>query len=288
MNVLITGASGQLGQALVRLAPPDVQLVSRSHRDLDISDGEAVRRLVDAERIDLIINAAAYTAVDKAESDAAGARSVNAHGPLHLAEAARECRARLIHISTDFVFDGYASRPYETDAPLAPLNVYGATKAEGERAIASSLASHAIVRTSWVYAPWGANFMLTMLRLMRERGSVRVVADQIGRPTSALSLARAIWSFAARADLVGTFHWADAGVASWYDFAVAIAEEATALGLLSSGVEVFPIATEEYPTPARRPTFSVLDTRSSSQALQIRPAHWRVELRDVLRSLVHA
>ncbi len=288
MKVLITGASGQLGQALARIAPHDVQLLLRSHSDLDISDAKAVTQLLETEQVELIVNAAAYTAVDKAESDRTRAVAVNTDGPRHLAQSANAFGARLIHVSTDFVFDGKSSKSYETAAPLAPLNVYGETKAEGERAIAASLAAHAIVRTSWVYAPWGANFVLTMLRLMRERGSVRVVADQIGRPTSALSLARAVWNFAGRPDLVGTFHWADAGVASWYDLAVAIAEEAAVLGILPVGIKVLPIASEEYPTPARRPRFSVLDTRSTSHATGMQPAHWRVELREVLRSVAHA
>jgi dTDP-4-dehydrorhamnose reductase len=288
VKVLITGANGQLGQALARIAPKDVKLTLTSHSDLDVADTGQVLRAVGSAGVDVILNAAAYTAVDKAESDAERAQAVNAVGPGHLASAAREQGARLIHVSTDFVFDGRSSEPYSTDAAVAPLNVYGRTKAMGEVAVSDALQNHAIVRTSWVYSPTGANFVLTMLRLMREKGSVRVVADQIGRPTSADSLARALWSFARRPELCGTFHWADAGVATWYDFAVAIAEEATSIGLLTTDVAVAPIATEEYPTPARRPKFSVLDTRSSARAIDLAPPHWRVELRSVLRSMAHA
>jgi dTDP-4-dehydrorhamnose reductase len=186
------------------------------------------------------------------------------------------------------VFDGMSTEPYRTDAAPAPLNVYGRTKAMGEVAIATALANHAIVRTSWVYAAWGVNFVQTMLRLMRERGTVRVVSDQVGRPTSANSLARTLWSVALRPELIGTFHWSDAGIASWYDFAVAIAEEGGARNLVPNKVQVIPIATEDYPTPARRPRFSVLDTRSTAAALALDPAHWRTELRRVLEGMTHA
>jgi dTDP-4-dehydrorhamnose reductase len=288
VKVLITGAKGQLGNALTRLAPAGFQLVLKSHIELDISDASQVRQLVSAERVDLIINAAAYTAVDKAESDQQSARAVNADGPANLASAAHACGARLLHVSTDFVFDGTSSEPYRIDSAVAPLNAYGRTKAIGEVAVATELANHATVRTSWLYAAWGANFVQTMLRLMRERGTVRVVADQVGRPTSANSLAQALWGFAQHPELCGTFHWADAGVASWYDFAVAIAEEGGARKLVPNNVQVIPIATEEYPTPARRPKFSVLDTRSTALAIALNPSHWRAELRRVLDEMSHA
>jgi dTDP-4-dehydrorhamnose reductase len=288
VNVLITGASGQLGQALTRTAPSGLQLTLKSRRDLDISNADEVLRAVDNAGAGLIVNAAAYTAVDRAETDQHQAQAVNVDGPRYLAAAAREHGARLIHLSTDFVFDGMSSEPYRTNAAVAPLSVYGRTKALGEAAISNAHSNHAIVRTSWVYSPWGANFVLTMLRLMRERGAVRVVSDQIGRPTSAISLARALWSLAERPELRGMFHWADAGVASWYDLAVAIAEEGAALGLLPSDVQVTPIATEEYATAARRPKFSVLDTGSTTSAIGVVPAHWRVELRNVLGAIAHA
>ena len=192
---------------------------------------------------------------------------------------------RLLHVSTDFVFDGRRSTPYPTDADTAPLGVYGASKLAGERAVLDSGADAAIVRTGWVYAPWGANFMLTMLRLHGERSELGVVADQVGTPTSALSLAAALWAMVARPQLAGVFHWSDAGVCSWYDFAVAIGEEAEAAGLLERAARVLPIATEDYPTPARRPAFSVLDKRATLSALELDPVHWRQQLRRALAVL---
>ena len=287
MKVLITGANGQLGQALTRAAPRSAELIVKAHADFDISDAGQVRELVNAERPELIINAAAYTAVDRAEADEQTARAVNAEGPAYLASAAGECGARLIHISTDFVFDGASSEPYATDATVAPLNVYGRTKSTGEAAVIGALTDYAIVRTSWLYAAWGANFVQTMLRLMRERGTVRVVSDQIGSPTSVNSMAKALWSLSS-SKLAGIFHWADAGVASWYDFAAAIAEEGAVRKLLPKDVQVISIATEEYPTPARRPRFSVLDTRSTVAAIGLTPAHWRTELRRVLDEIACA
>jgi dTDP-4-dehydrorhamnose reductase len=182
-----------------------------------------------------------------------------------------------VHVSTDFVFDGKASSPYAPDAPTRPLGVYGATKRDGEIAAG---ADALIVRTAWVYAAAGNNFVRTMLRLMAERDEVRVVADQIGTPTHAASLARAIWALAA-AGSTGHYHWTDAGAASWYDFAVAIQEEALALGLLSRAVPIVPIRTVDYPTPAQRPAFSILD-KTTTWAITGPARHWRAELRDCL------
>lgn len=288
MRVLLAGAGGQVGRMLRETCPAAVELIACAHADLDITDERRVRERLTRDRPEVIINAAAYTAVDKAESEPQKARAVNAEGPGHLAASARECGARLIHISTDFVFDGRASTPYRPDAPTRPLSVYGTTKRDGEQAVRDMLPDRSvIVRTAWVYAAEGTNFLRTMLRLMRERDGVRVVADQIGTPTSARPLAEALWSIAARPQVQGVHHWSDAGVASWYDFAVAIAEEGAQLDLLSPRVTVTPITTEEYPTPARRPAYSVLEKRSLS-ALGLIPAHWRQRLREVLQELAHA
>lgn len=283
MRVLLTGAGGQLGRTLVSTVPQNLELVAADRAELDIGNAAAVSAFVTRTGPDLIVNAAAYTAVDQAESEPETARRVNEHGARHLANAARQIGARLIDISTDFVFDGSSSTPYAPEATPAPLGAYGATKLAGESAVLETLPGHAVVlRTAWVYAPHGRNFMLTMLRLLRERGSVSVVADQIGTPTATASLADAIWALAERPDVAGIYHWTDAGVASWYDFAVAIAEEARTAGLLSGPLEVVPIATEDYPTAARRPRFSVLDTRSTIRTLGIVPRHWRANLRSVL------
>ena len=200
-----------------------------------------------------------------------------------LASAARNAGAGFVHVSTDFIFDGTAHLPYPPDALPNPLGVYGRTKLEGEEAARDLHGNPLIVRTAWVYAAKGANFVATMLRLMRERSELGVVADQIGTPTHVPTLARTIWTLA-QGGHTGTFHATDAGVASWYDFAVAIHEEALALGLLTTPVTVKPIRTSDYPTPAQRPAYSVLD-KSATWALTGLPNHWRVELRACLQEL---
>lgn len=289
-RVLVTGAGGQVGCSLTAAAPRDLEILAAAHSDLDIGDAGQVERCLAAFKPQLIVNAAAYTAVDKAERDEHAAVRVNAEGARNLARAAFDRGdTRLIHISTDFVFDGYASSPYLPSDAAAPLGVYGSTKLAGEQAVLGILGDRAIVvRTAWVYAAQGRNFFRTMLRLMNERGDVDVVADQIGTPTSALSLAEVIWRFGQRPDLCGIFHWTDAGVASWYDFAVAIAEEAGSRGLLNRSIAVNPIATRDYPTPAKRPAYSVLDKSSTLLALGVTPVHWRSRLRSVVEEAVLA
>ena len=287
MKVLITGAAGQVGRGLIRTAGNEAQLLTVSHKDLDIADGDAVLAYVRAQAPEVIINAAAHTAVDRAESEPELARRVNADGPRHLAVAAREVGARLIHISTDFVFDGQASSPYQPESATAPLSVYGRTKLAGEQAVLETLPGRSvIVRTAWVYAAEGANFVRTMLRVMNANGTVRVVADQVGTPTAAVSLAETLWKIAGEPQIAGIHHWTDAGVASWYDFAVAIAEEGAALNLVAPTVTVTPIATADYPTPARRPSYSVLDKSSLARHGMV-PAHWRRRLRAVLGEMKH-
>lgn len=278
MKVLITGADGQLGRALRQSAPADAELVALGRDGLDLADSAAIAVTVKQHRPDLIINAAAYTAVDRAESDEATARLVNATAVGHLARAASDISARLVHVSTDFVFDGSSGRPYRPSDPTGPLGVYGRTKLEGERAAGPDAL---IVRTSWVYAPTGTNFVRTMLRLMRERAELGVVADQIGTPTYAPSLASALWALAAQ-EARGILHYTDSGVASWYDFAVAIQEEALGLGLLERPAVIRPIATADYPTPAQRPHFSVLEKDYTWTLLGGPAPHWRTNLRTML------
>jgi dTDP-4-dehydrorhamnose reductase len=284
-KVLITGAGGQVGRALLEAVPGGFETIACAHADLDVGSAESVRQCIERDSPAVIINAAAYTAVDKAESEPDAAQRINADGPGFLAAAAREYGARLIHISTDFVFDGAASVPYGPDSATNPLGVYGRTKRDGERAVLEALPENStIVRTAWVYAASGANFVRTMLRIMRANGTARVVADQVGTPTAARSLAEVLWRIAASPEIRGIHHWTDAGVASWYDFAVAIAEEGKELGLLPAEVAVTPITTAEYPTPARRPSYSVLDKRSLA-AHGLTPIHWRKRLRAVLREM---
>jgi dTDP-4-dehydrorhamnose reductase len=287
VRVLITGAAGQVGSALLASVPPETELQAVDLQQLDITDAGAVQATVEAWRPQVIINAAAYTAVDQAESEAPLAAAVNAQAPGHIARAAMRIEGcRLIHISTDYVFDGRASEPYQPGDPPNPLSVYGVTKLAGEQAVLEVLADRAVVlRTAWVYATRGRNFLLTMLRLMRERGAVRVVADQRGTPTAAASIARALWRIADLPRVHGLLHWTDGGVASWYEFASAIAEDALAAGLLPHAVQVTPITTADYPTAAHRPANSVLDTRDSVAQLGITPAHWRRNLRATLAEL---
>src|SRR5262249_15301216 len=188
MQVLRTGASGQVGRALAASTPAGVQLLAIGHQELDIADEHAVSGCLRAHMPDVVVNAAAYTAVDRAESEPELAAQINSQGPRYLALAAREARARLVHLSTDFVFDGSASRPYKADSPTHPLSVYGSTKLAGEQVVLTVMPEQAVVlRTSWVYAAQGRNFVLTMLRLMRANRTVRVVADQVGTPTAAES-----------------------------------------------------------------------------------------------------
>lgn len=280
-RVLITGAGGQLGRALQRSVPVNVQCIALGRAELDVIDTGAIAQALDTHAPHAVINAAAYTAVDKAEADAEAATRLNATAPGLLAEATAQCGIRLLHVSTDFVFDGNSSRPYRPGDATNPLNVYGRTKRAGEQVVLAAQPEALVLRTAWVYGAEGSNFVKTMLRLMAAREELGVVADQIGTPTSADGLAQALWRALER-ELSGIHHWTDAGVASWYDFAVAIAEEATAIGLLAKIPRIKPIATADYPTPARRPAFSVLDKTATWAALDTTPTHWRVALRDVL------
>jgi dTDP-4-dehydrorhamnose reductase len=282
---LICGANGQLGRALLRSAPRNVALAPVDRVHMDITDPVSVEINMARHSPDIVVNAAAFTNVEGAERDRTNAERVNSEGPRNLAIASKRASARLIHISSDFVFGGTSSLPYEPENQTNPLNVYGITKRDGERAVLEVLADRSVIlRTSWLYAAEGNNFVTRMLGLMRARGRVSVVADQIGVPTSAVSVAATIWKIAQVPKLTGIHHWTDAGVASWYDFAVAIAEEAFELGLLSREVEVFPIATHQYPTPTRRPAYSVLSTKSL-ESLGIEAVHWRKQLRNVLRGI---
>jgi dTDP-4-dehydrorhamnose reductase len=290
LKVLVTGASGQVGRALQDTVPSGVEMRALTHAHLDISDAAAVRRTLADFSPAVVINAAAYTAVDRAESEPAAAAAINAAGPRHLAEGVLGiASARLLHISTDYVFDGRGTTPRRTEDSTAPLSVYGRSKLAGERAVLELLGNRAVVlRTAWVYAAAGSNFVLTMLRLMRERGAVRVVSDQYGSPTAAASVARALWRIAALPEVHGVLHWTDAGTASWYEFACAIAADAQAEGLLARAPEVTPITTAEYPTPAPRPRNSTLELTASAAQLGLQPVPWRDNLRTTLRALARA
>ncbi len=279
MKVLITGAAGQLGGALVRLAPAHADITAIDVEDCDLTDIPTLRARISVEAPDLILNAAAYTAVDKAESDEETARAINADAVGAMVEAMTETGGKLVHVSTDFVFDGASARAYLPDDARNPLSAYGRTKAAGEDCLRSE---DVLVRTAWVYEAGGANFVRTMIRLMKEREELGVVADQIGAPTWATGLARTIWGLVDK-EASGTFHHCDAGVASWYDFAVAIAEEAHATGLIPRIPVIRPLTTADYPTPAKRPAFSLLDSRSTRAMLGDEMVHWRTNLRAMLK-----
>jgi dTDP-4-dehydrorhamnose reductase len=286
MKVLITGHRGQLGDALLKCAPAHAEVTAIDRDELDLTQPDAVTAFVNACAPDLILNAAAYTAVDRAETDQAAAQAVNGDAVGTLAGLAHKRGAKLVHISTDFVFGDGASRPIPPDAPTNPLGVYGATKLDGEHRAIGNAPDALVIRTAWVYAPHGGNFVKTMLRLMGERPEIRVVADQIGAPTYAPGLAAAMWKLA-DVGAQGIMHYSDAGAASWYDFAVAIQEEALAIGLLDRAATIVPIRTEDYPTPARRPSYSLLDSSATWAALGGPAPHWRTNLRTMLQELLH-
>lgn len=286
MKVLITGANGQLGWELQRTRPENWQIIALSHSELDIVDRNAVAVIFQQHEPDLVINAAAYTAVDKAESEKEKAFAVNAEGAANIARASLSSSARLIHVSTDFIFDGTKSRPYLPEDKPNPVSVYGESKLQGENAILAETENNALVfRTGWIYSSHGSNFVKTMLGLMRERDRLGVVADQVGTPTWCKDLAKAIYDLAKKTAVHGIYHWADAGVASWYDFAVAIQEEARHLGILQNEISIKPIRTEDYPTPAKRPAYSVLDKTATWEALGYTASHWRNSLRLMLKEL---
>jgi len=290
-KVLITGGNGQLGYELQRTIPrtpktPDgYTCISSDVADLDITNADAVKAYVADIKPDIIINSAAYTAVDKAEEEKELAIAINTTGAANLAQVCKDNGIRLMQVSTDFVFDGKACSPYPVDAPTEPDGYYGLTKRDGDLRVQKILGKDAfIIRTSWLYSANGNNFVKTMLKFMRERESLGIIADQIGTPTWANSLAQAIWQ-AIEKNITGMHHWSDAGVASWYDFAYAIMEEGVALGLLDKEIEINPITTADYPTPASRPCYSVMDKTTTWQALDIKSEHWRVALRQMMAEL---
>ncbi|MEX1198743.1 MAG: dTDP-4-dehydrorhamnose reductase [Pseudohongiellaceae bacterium] len=286
LKIALTGANGQLGRTLQHSAlSRDHELIALDRTALDISDESAVRRTLDELRPDVLINAAAYTAVDRAENDEEAARAANADGAKNLARWAAASDAWLLQVSTDFVFNGRAGRPYTPDDQPDPINLYGRSKLEGELHVRYLAPDNSLIlRTGWVYSQYGGNFLSTMLRLMASKEALTVVDDQIGTPSSTDGLVQCIEAAVERRP-TGILHWSDAGVASWYDFAVAIQDEALRYGLLERRIPVTPIPASEYPTPARRPAFSVLDKSATRAVLGIDPKHWRRRLVGVLQAV---
>jgi dTDP-4-dehydrorhamnose reductase len=287
-RILLTGITGQVGQDLQHTLQPLGEVVCIGRDAVDFSEPGAVQQLVDSVKPQIIVNSAAYTAVDKAESEPELAKQVNGVAPGILAKSAQRIGAGLIHISTDYVFDGQQSSPYLETDPTAPMGAYGESKLLGEAAVRAACDRHMIVRTAWVYGVGGrGNFVKTMLRLGADREEVRVVTDQIGAPTWSKDLAEAIAQLAPQlsSDTAGTYHYTNSGVCSWYDFAVAIFEEAAQLGFPLKIQRVVPITTPEYPTPARRPPFSVLSLQKITRLVGTYPPHWRESLRKMLTLL---
>lgn len=287
-RLLVTGTRGQLGQELLRRgATRGLAVTGLTRAELDIGDALAVERVLAGAGADIVVNAAAYTAVDLAETEPERAFAINADGPRHLARACARLGLPLIHVSTDYVFDGASGSGYREDDPVAPLNVYGASKEAGERAVREELPTHVILRTSWVYSSHGRNFVLTMRQLAAKQSELKVVADQHGSPTSAADLADAILAIADRihtgADGWGTFHFAGQGVTSWHGFAAAVMELCLPPG--QPVPRVLPIATTDFPRPARRPANSVLDCTRIGSVHGIVPRPWREALADVGREL---
>ena len=289
-QILVTGAGGQLGSELMRRAASDgVIATGLTSADLDITDATVVRQHVMGSGAAAVVNAAAYTAVDRAEVEQALAYAVNRDGAANLAASCAEAGVPLIHVSTDYVFDGTKQTPYSEEDPVRPISVYGASKEAGERLVRQNLPRHIILRTAWVYSPFGHNFVKTMLRLAGERTSVRVVADQHGCPTAAGDLAGAILELvrliATGEDLAwGTYHYCGAGSTTWHGFAEAILM--LAAPALGRKVEVIPITTAEYPTPAHRPPNSVLDCTRIRRKFGIEPHAWRESLVGVMMELL--
>ncbi len=290
LKVLLTGSGGQLGQALLASKPQGITLIACGRAELDLADADACADAVRRHRPDWVLNAGAYTAVDRAEQEPELAMAVNAGAPGAFATALAESSGRLLQVSTDFVFNGQQGHPYRPEQDVDPIGVYGRSKAEGEQRARAALPADrcCVLRTSWVYGPVGKNFCLTMLRLHALKAAagepLAVVADQVGCPTATHTLAAACWAAIGR-QLSGVLHWSDAGAASWYDFAYAIGELGAARGLLAQPAQVLPITSADYPTPARRPSYSLLDCAGSRKDLGLAPVHWRQALARVLESV---
>jgi dTDP-4-dehydrorhamnose reductase len=284
MKAIIIGKSGQLANELVAEAPSEFEILSLGRNDVDITSFHELSTIVNEFNPTLIINASAYTAVDKAEAEVDIAYTLNQKAVKVIATIAKKGNIRLLHVSTDFVFDGKSNIAYKTFTETSPIGVYGASKLAGENVIKDIYPENsAIIRTSWVYSSYGSNFVKTMLRLMAEKTELNIVNDQIGCPTYANSLAVFLWKLSVIHSIEKMYHWCDAGVASWYDFAVAIHDIAIDNNLLKDKVIINPIPSSSYPTPAKRPCFSLLDTSLSVSVNK--PIHWRKQLQVCLNKI---
>ena len=284
MNIVIIGKSGQLAFELSReLEKSEHQVTFLGRDDIDITSSTDIEEKLSPLKADVLINASAYTAVDKAEEDTDACKAINTLAVKNLANFCKDNGAFMVHVSTDYVFNGHKGSPYLTDDPIEPQGAYGKSKAEGEKALLEILPdASCLIRTAWVYSSHGNNFVKTMLRLMADKPQLAVIDDQIGTPTWAKGLAEACVS-AAEDKTAGVYHWTDEGVASWYDFALAIQELGIDKGLLDKPIPVLPIPSSQYPTPAKRPHYSVLDKQTAREAFaSCKPTHWRKQLASML------
>ena len=292
MRILLIGATGQLGKTFIKTKPKNIEIIECTRANLDLSNLDALHDFILNSDAKFVINSAAYTEVDKAELESELAYLINAEAPKAIANAVSKTKGSLIHISTDFVFDGKKNIPYNPKDYVKPLGIYGKSKAKGEEYVLN-FKNNLVVRTSWLYGDFGKNFCLTMLRLHKEKSftkqPLKVVSDQIGAPTSTYSLSRFCWKIIASLtkskNIPPLLHWCDAGVASWYDFAVSIGEIAVEKGLISEAAQVIPIKSAEYKTLAKRPHFSLLDCQDSKSILNANQLHWREELKKVLEEI---
>ncbi|CAI1992728.1 dTDP-4-dehydrorhamnose reductase [Serratia entomophila] len=284
MKVLLTGSKGQLGSCFCDRLPAGWAVLATDSDSLDITDLARVKQVVADYRPDAIVNAAAYTAVDKAETENELAARINEQGPKNLAQAAAEAGCRLIHVSTDYVFDGQAKAPYREADVTNPLGVYGKTKLDGEIAVAGAHPEAIIIRTAWVFSEYGNNFVKTMLRLAKDRDVLGIVADQRGCPTYAGDIAQAIIDLLQRRAEGGVYHFCGDKEVSWSEFAEAIFAAAMAQGLLEKSPQVNGITTEQYPTPAKRPAYSSLDCEKI-KTCRIAPSDWQQALKNIMPAL---
>jgi dTDP-4-dehydrorhamnose reductase len=283
---IITGGGGQLATELIAEAPSSWTATALSRNQLDITSASGVATYISGTNPDLVINAAGYTRVDQAEREPELAFAANAGGVANLAKACGEIGCRLIHVSTDYVFDGKSEQPYRPTDPPSPINTYGESKLAGERNVLEMLPDNGVIfRTAWLYSTTPPNFVRTMLKLLPDRDRIGVVSDQFGSPTWANGLAKILWRAADERELSGIFHWADGGAASWFDLARAVEEEAIALGITRhSSPVIHPIASAEYPTAAKRPAYTVLDSQGTSSRLNVTQLPWRRQLRAMLQA----
>ena len=286
MRVLVTGANGQLARQLVATASSDLRLNAVTRAECDITEWPSVEKAFRSFRPDIVINTAAYTAVDRAEGDSENAFAVNAVGAGNVARASELVDARVIHISTDYVFDGMRSSPYTPDVQPRPLNVYGATKLAGEEAVRRESPNALIIRSSWVYSTMGKNFLLSILDMLRTGTTPRVVTDQRGSPTLAADLADVLWLCIKREGLKGVYHFANAGAASWYEFACEIRALALGKGAGTHVPDIIPVTSAEYKQAATRPRYSVLDSSALGRAVGHGARPWQGALRDAFDEIV--